>query len=429
MTIALVAHAQTAGGANGGTSPPVNTGGASPPVNALFVCVSSYNNTATISDSFGNAWGSPVASSTVSTGVGDKLYYCASPIVGAGHTISTAGSGIYAIAEFLAFSGVGALDVTAAANDGGAGASTLTVPATGTLMPTHANSLIIAGLASEVATTATINEGFSITDQADIVGGSYYSGAAAYLIQTAIAGVNPQWGGTATGSAATLAVFSPAVTTVHGALAETQADQAAALGGSVVNPGTLAETQADQTSVIAGSVANPGAVAQTQTSQTSAITGSVADPGAISATQTDQTATLAGSVANPGALAATQTDQTSIIPGSISDRGTLAQTQPDQTSVITGTAGVAAIHGALGQTQADESPTLAGSVADRGALAQAGSDQTATLTGTTTARVFTASPSALRTITLPASSRTVTAISASRTVTLPSSSRTAKIAN
>lgn len=200
--VALVNHAKSAG-ASTFTTTGIDTTGAN-----FIVLALSYLNTAapSISDNKGNTYTALTAKDDA-TSAKSRLYYCASPTVGTGHTVTVTGTSIFASVAVAAFSGVlGAapLQVEAA---GGSGTGLSRQP--GSVTPAADGSLVVTGLAFEVSQTVTIDSGFAITDQNNFAGGTDFGSALAYLIQGTAAAVNPTWtlpSGNA--SAATGAVFS-----------------------------------------------------------------------------------------------------------------------------------------------------------------------------------------------------------------------------
>jgi hypothetical protein len=83
----------------------------------------------------------------------------------------------------------------------------------GTLVPRAANELVITGLAFANA-PVSVDSGVTILDQAPLGGGQYYGVALGYLVQTAIAPVNPTWRQNASSQlASTLATFKPRLNT------------------------------------------------------------------------------------------------------------------------------------------------------------------------------------------------------------------------
>ncbi len=214
MAYALVVATSKGGNTNQTiTTDAVNTTGA----DLIVINVGYYSGTTpTIapSDSKGNTWTALTAHNQVSTLVGNRMFYCAAPTVGSGHTFTQEDlvANAYPSIQMLAFSGAHASPFdqqTGAVSSGSA--STL---ATGSLTPSEDNCLVVAGLGHEVnsAGAVSINGGFTATTEA-YVGSTSEGSGCAYLIQTSAASANPTWNVTNnTGIAATLATFKAAAT-------------------------------------------------------------------------------------------------------------------------------------------------------------------------------------------------------------------------
>lgn len=98
MTIALISNTVGAG-LNGATSDAVDTTGA----NLLVIAVASSSGTITVSDNKSNTY-TPLTS-YVSSSQAARLYYCASPTVGVGHTFTVSGTTQVINFRALAYSG------------------------------------------------------------------------------------------------------------------------------------------------------------------------------------------------------------------------------------------------------------------------------------------------------------------------------------
>lgn len=206
MAIALVAGAHAiAGGLSGGTTAAINTTGA----NLIVLAVGSNANAVTISDSNSNTYTAltPQSDTASGTTVTSLLYYCSSPVVGAGHTFTIAGtltSGTLAVAAFSGAASSSPFDV----QNGAAGVTTnLGSIQTGSILPSQANELVVSGIAAGVgaATTFSVDSGLTITDQ--ISTGSDTPVALAYIIQTAASSINPTWSSSPSRLAAVIASF------------------------------------------------------------------------------------------------------------------------------------------------------------------------------------------------------------------------------
>lgn len=206
--ISLVAHAKAGGDGNVSTTAGANTTGA----NLIVLGIPWYIGGAdpVITDSKGNAWTSLTRhdASSISS---FRLFYCASPVVGTGHTFTATAAGSAPLVCMLAFSGC---DTVPFDKQNGAGTSGgADVLQTGSVTPAVANSVVITGVTWDTTgQTAAIDGGFTISDQADLLSGSNMGGAAAYLIQTTATAANPTWTFAAGGGHLTtgIAVFKAA---------------------------------------------------------------------------------------------------------------------------------------------------------------------------------------------------------------------------
>jgi|WetSurMetagenome_2_1015567.scaffolds.fasta_scaffold08824_5 hypothetical protein len=201
--ITLISNTSKAGTLDTVTTDAIDTSGAN-----LIVVGLSYNNGSTpvLTDNKGNSYTALTAQAVSANGV-SRLYYCVSPNVGSGHTFTNAVAGNYCSICVEAFSGVKVavpFDRQNGANN--AAASSL---ATGNVIPNANNEVIVTHFMFSVAATASIDGGFTLTNQTNFGTGVNYGGAMAYLIQTAATSANPNWSedGGATGIAATIATF------------------------------------------------------------------------------------------------------------------------------------------------------------------------------------------------------------------------------
>lgn len=219
MAIAVVTSTTIPGGANGGTSSSIDTTG----VTLIVIAISRYTagGALTVSDSKGNTWTALTEKASGSAVFcASRLYYCASPTVGSGHTFTNGGTGIYAAGVVIALSGTHAsspFDQQSGSYMAGSGSSILP----GSVTPTEDNEIVITGVAENgTPGTRAINGGFTIQGNVNHSGGVNYGVALAYLIQTTAAAANPTWSGlNAAGQhASTIATFKvagAASTTYH----------------------------------------------------------------------------------------------------------------------------------------------------------------------------------------------------------------------
>jgi hypothetical protein len=218
-------------GQHGGTTSGVNTTGA----NLIVVLISSDSaNAKTLSDSKGNTWSAKTAYADFpATDNEIRAYVATNPSVGPGHTFTVSGSNIFASIAVLSFSGAhssGPFDQQA-----GQGVASGTSAQPGSVTPSEDNELLIAALTFEVSNTISVNSGFTIAGQANLIGGVSYGIAAAYKIQTTAGAENPTFSwANACPSAANILTFKVAVT-------RTPADYYVASSGSDGNTGLIGQ--------------------------------------------------------------------------------------------------------------------------------------------------------------------------------------------
>jgi len=190
-------------GSGGGTSLPVDATGA-----RLFVAsVSQYaaGAAATVSDSRGNTW---TALTYRDAGdAGHRFFYVSNPLVSNAQTFTVAGSSIYCVATFYAFSDFEVFDA-----QNGATATTGASLATGSVTPSVDGALVISGWAGmNLAINPTVDAGLTKTTSQNSVAGTCISGAAAYKVQTTAASISPIWSWSGTDHVAeAVVVFKPA---------------------------------------------------------------------------------------------------------------------------------------------------------------------------------------------------------------------------
>lgn len=152
-TPALIAN--TAGGT---TSAAINTTGAT-----LLIAVISDN--ATISgsptDSKGNTWTALTVSDGAGMGVYVRAYYCSTPVIGTGHTLTSNGGG-FSVVGFYAFSGTSAsaFDV-----ENGVSYSVSTTTPVGSVTPSQTGELMFAvSVSTQDLSGSTIDTAYNIID-------------------------------------------------------------------------------------------------------------------------------------------------------------------------------------------------------------------------------------------------------------------------
>ena len=206
MAFALVASGVKNAGGSGATINAVTSTGA----NLIVVSCCGYvlPNAMTCTDNKGNTYVGLTAQTQ--SGFQNRLFYCANPIVGTGHTVTVGGAGLtYSVLQVMFFSGAAAdpLDI----QNGAAPAGARVTLQTGSLTPSVDNALIVAGVCHS-GTASSINSGFATALNVNYVAASSQGGAASYLIQTAAGAVNPTWSWTGSSiGAASIASFKPFV--------------------------------------------------------------------------------------------------------------------------------------------------------------------------------------------------------------------------
>lgn len=204
MSYALVASVANSLGGTGGTTTAIDTTSA----NLIVIALSFYSsNVPTLSDSKSNTW---TALTTQGAAPAIRLYYSYAPTVGAGHTFTVSGSGIYATLEVLAFSG--AVSAPFDLQSGTSGSGTTVAP--GSVTPSQANEVVVYAAAGDPAATSDWTSVSVGTLQAHLAGlvSTYYSTAIGYSIQTTATAINPTFtnASSQTASAAALASFKAA---------------------------------------------------------------------------------------------------------------------------------------------------------------------------------------------------------------------------
>ena len=193
----VVAHTK-ATGADGLTTSPINTAGTAGRAKVAYVAIPDYAAAAaapTFIDSNGNTY-QPVGVHTALAVIGLRLYICLNPIVGAGHKVTTTGTGVY----HTVFFGVLETDVAgglaydagkATINPGEQNINLNVKP--GTTTPTG-SALCIAACASD-GTGYTAAAVLSLIDSQDYIGGTAIGGAVAFAARNTA--TDPQFNWTA----------------------------------------------------------------------------------------------------------------------------------------------------------------------------------------------------------------------------------------
>lgn len=274
-------------------------------------------------DSYSNTYVQVAAPVTSGSFCRLSIWYCESPTVGAAHnwTVSTQ----YGALSISVHSGT----ASSSSLDQHSGAATATTPAApGSITPTTANQLVIAGFGEDtigLSDTISVNGGFSTPNTIQGTGFAIEPVSLSYLLQTSAAAANPSWtyansnaaaaviasfktsgGSSVTGSAAfleiqdTLAATGGVLVSGSGALVEIQ-DTIAANGAVLVSgAGALLEIQ-DSIAATGADVA--GAAAWTESRDAFAAIGTITLPAVTgSAAWTELQDVIAG-IGNNGILA------------------------------------------------------------------------------------------------------------------------------
>lgn len=190
MAIAIVGSTSAKQGA---TSVAFNTTGAN-----LFVMAAAVFNGNThppaITDSAGNTWPAPFLSSTEATAGNGQFGYMwefVGPTTATNHTWSVAGgAGSFAL---VAVSGAATSTPLDQQNFTVWEAGSITSETPGSVTPTQSNELCVAAYAIDVpaGSTFSVNGGYTIQQQIDVVANNYFGIVLATLIQTSAAATNP----------------------------------------------------------------------------------------------------------------------------------------------------------------------------------------------------------------------------------------------
>jgi hypothetical protein len=206
MTIAIIAEGIKASATGGDvTTDAANTTGADLIVLALIYYHAGTVSVPTVLDSKGNTW--TALTDRRSSNQGCRLFYCAGPTVGTGHTFSTSGANFPTLA-YIAVSGASATPYHSEAGNATESGTSLQP---GSVTPPADGCLVVTGLNFGGGSGASIGSGFT-AQVSNYNPGVAIAGAIARLIQGTAAAVNPTWNWTGTGEgAAGIAVFQPAV--------------------------------------------------------------------------------------------------------------------------------------------------------------------------------------------------------------------------
>lgn len=205
MAYSLIANTGT-GSVDGNTvtTAGINTTGA----NLLVVVLSDFDDgTTTLQDSRTNTW-TGLTARRAADGTRVRIYYVASPSVGAAHTFTATKDTNQTFPGLCVAAFSGGHTAPFDQQNGGttAGATTLQ---TGSVTPSENNELLIAGISFFSSDPATINSAFNIANALDVddFGGGSMGCALAYQIQTTATARNPTWTILTSAAAAAIATF------------------------------------------------------------------------------------------------------------------------------------------------------------------------------------------------------------------------------
>src|SRR5262249_35648629 len=143
-------------------------------------------------DSLNNTW-TPLTVQQIGGDNYTVIYYAKNPIVGAAHTFTSQTNAGSAFATICVGAFRGASNNPFDVENGATAAPSTTVQ-TGSVTPSNNNELIVTALTMNTGgQTASIDSGFTILDQVDLVSGQHYGGALAYKIKTNTTAENPTW--------------------------------------------------------------------------------------------------------------------------------------------------------------------------------------------------------------------------------------------
>lgn len=186
MGVTLVAHT-----AVGDKLGPVTSGVDTTGATLLVIAAGGFSNggSVSVSDNKGNTFSTFGLKGNGSTTF-TQIFYCLTPTVGTGHTVSMTGS-VFMDLLFAAFGG-GTFTVDSSVNTGTNNTGSSSIQP-GSATPSANGDLLITSLSVDVSGISGVGSGFTITDTVAYSGGNYEGGGLAYLVQTTAAAINPTW--------------------------------------------------------------------------------------------------------------------------------------------------------------------------------------------------------------------------------------------
>lgn len=205
----LVFRSDASADTNSVTSGAIDTTGA----HLLVVLSSSFESATepTLTDSKSNTWVA-LTPQPMTASARARLYYCANPTVGSGHTFTLTGTGTYCsilVAAWVEAAGA-TFDPTKESGTTFTGTPDTVQP--GSITPSVNDCLVLTGGAYAGPAGAIVDSGFTIIDDEPASGGVCFGACLAYKVQTTAAAVNPTWTCTATWASGgiVMAAFKPA---------------------------------------------------------------------------------------------------------------------------------------------------------------------------------------------------------------------------
>jgi hypothetical protein len=194
MAITLVSNTTKVGSTNGGTSDAINSTGA----NCVIVVVGHINTISSVTDSNGNAFSLAVSSGHSGGLQKVSIYYCASAIVGAGHTFTVSGTNTFPTIIASAWAQVKTTSPLNQTNSANASGGSYASWQTGSITP-EGGDLVIAATIDTAGTTGNLD--WSPDPPFGLLGEAAMSPStgslAVYEIQTASTARNPTFTPTA----------------------------------------------------------------------------------------------------------------------------------------------------------------------------------------------------------------------------------------
>lgn len=298
MAIALIGtDSAGANNANHVTTPGFDTTGA----NLIVIGVTSDvgGGTPTPTDFYGNTW-TALTQATTSGGARVRLFYCANPTVGTGHTVDLNSANTFPSLLVIALSGAkpsSPFDV-----ENGNAFNTATAISPGIVTPSLDGEIVITLLAVDVGATYAIDSSFVTPIQVNFVNGQHYGSALSYIIQTTAGAVTPNWSSWSATDCATVIATFKAAPIIAGALAKTEDADTISAAGTAPAAGALTKTEAADTIVAAGTAPAAGALAKTEAVDTIVAAGTAAIAGSASITDADDTLNSGGNAPLIGQL-------------------------------------------------------------------------------------------------------------------------------